>query len=151
MQSAHNASVPVDANLEIYPTTSRQGELQGLAKFHGHYRFTNGNDTSFYHYLVRHFSIAGHDDRGKQTAYKFRADVYNTFVPISVRSIYTALSQMSEPVFKKPESKGNGECAVGPSYVVQLFATVARAWRLLRQYARLSLCAYKADANGPYL
>jgi hypothetical protein len=57
----------------------------------------SGDITSFHRYPIRSFDYVEQDGRDKWTAYKFILNVYNTFVPIDLERIRTAIDQLPDP------------------------------------------------------
>lgn len=108
-QNAHSASVAANALVELYRSVSRQGELHRkilsfsvshdhqAVKLFGHYVLIDGKNTSFYRYLIHHFSFISQDGKEKWTAYKFTLNVYDQFRRIHHDRITSAADQLPDP------------------------------------------------------
>ena len=108
-QNAHSAAVAANAVVELYRLVSRQDELHQkiltfsvshdhrAVRIYGHYVLINGKDTSFYHHLIRNFSITDQEGIEKWTAYKFTLSVYNDFRRIRHERITSAADQLPDP------------------------------------------------------
>jgi hypothetical protein len=108
-QNAHNGSVAVKQLVNLYREVSRESELDRkilafsishdhrYVRMYGHYALISGDITSFHRYPIRSFDFVEQDGRDKWTAYKFILNVYNTFVPIHLERIRTAVDQLPDP------------------------------------------------------
>lgn len=108
-QNAHSVSVAVNAVVELYRAVSRQAELHRkilafsvshdheAVRIYGHYALINGKDTAFHRHLIRKFDITDQDGKDKWTAYEFTRNVYDTFVPIHLERISSAIDQLPDP------------------------------------------------------
>ncbi|KAI9804096.1 MAG: hypothetical protein M1825_001498 [Sarcosagium campestre] len=108
-QNAHNASVAVNAVVELYRAVSRQDELHQqilafsishdhrVVRIYGHFALTTGEDTRFYRHLINSFDIMALDGRNKWTTYKFTRNLYDTFVPIHLERICAVVDQLPDP------------------------------------------------------
>ncbi|KAI9682367.1 MAG: hypothetical protein M1817_000421 [Caeruleum heppii] len=108
-QNAHSASVAINAVVELYRAVARQDELHRkilafsishdneTVRIYGHFVLIDGKDTSFYRHSIKKFDFTSEDGKEKWTAYKFTRNVYDTFVPIHLKRICSAVDQLPDP------------------------------------------------------
>ena len=105
----HNAAVAANAVVESYRLISRQNELNQkiltfsishdhqAVKIYGHYALIKGKETTFYRYLLRHFSITDQDGKDKWTAYRYSINVFKMFYSIHLKRTCSAVDQLPNP------------------------------------------------------
>lgn len=105
-QNMHSASVSVKGIVELFRRLGWQQKLHReilafsvshdneSVRIYGHYPLIEGDKSSFYRHVVRKFDITNHDGKDKWTAYKFTRNVYETFVPIHLKRLCSAIDQL---------------------------------------------------------
>ncbi|KAL9583529.1 MAG: hypothetical protein Q9212_002646 [Teloschistes hypoglaucus] len=114
-QNAHSASVAVNALVELYKTVSRQKELHrkilvfsishnhNSVDIYGHYALIDDKKITFHRYLVKSVSFADPDGRDKWRPYKFTKNVYDSFLPIHLARVCSAVDQLPDPAAFDPD------------------------------------------------
>ncbi|KAL8634895.1 MAG: hypothetical protein Q9228_007557, partial [Teloschistes exilis] len=114
-QNAHSASVAVNALVELYKTVSRHHELHrkilvfSISHNHksldinGHYALIDDKKVTFHRYLVQSFSFADPSGRDKWRSYKFTKNVYDSFLPIHLARVCSAVDQLPDPEAFAPD------------------------------------------------
>ncbi|KAL9124693.1 MAG: hypothetical protein Q9217_006003, partial [Psora testacea] len=139
-QNAHSASMAVNAIVQLYRdrAVSRAGELHRkilvfsishdhtMVNIYGHYALIEGDKTTFYRYLIRSFNFTDLDGKDRDLAYKFTRKVYDTFVPIHLKRIRSAIAQLPDPKLESSTSVVSTENTSGRP-VSQEIATSAPA------------------------
>ena len=120
-QNAHSSSLAVKAIVQLYRAvppldesrsenraSSRVMELDkmilafsishdcNMAKIYGHYASIQGDKTTFHRHLIRQFFLTNPNSKERWTAYNFTRKVYDTFVPMHLERIRTAVAQLPD-------------------------------------------------------
>ena len=128
-QNAHSSSLAVKAIVQLYRAvppldepcsenraSSRVMELDkkilafsishdcSVAKIYGHYASIQADNTTFHRHLVRQFFLTNPNSRERWATYNFTRKVYDTFAPIHLERIRTAIAQLPEPPSKSVRS-----------------------------------------------
>ena len=121
-QNAHSSSLAVKAIVQLYRAvppldeprsenraSSRVMELDkkilafsishdcSVAKIYGHYASIQGDKTTFHRHPIRQFFLTNPNSKERWAAYNFTRKVYDTFAPIHLERIRTAIGQLPEP------------------------------------------------------
>lgn len=108
-QNAHSAGVAVNALVELYMHVHRHQELHRKilvfsishnhesVSIYGHYPLIDDKKITFHRYLVQSFSFADPSGRDKWRSYKFTKNVYDSFLPIHLARVCSAVDQLPDP------------------------------------------------------
>lgn len=114
-QNAYSASIAANAVVELYRVVSRQHELhRQILSFsishnhrsldiYGHYALINGEDISFHRYEVQSIPFANTGGRDKWRPYCFTRNIYDTFLPIHLKRLCSAIDQLPNPEVFVPD------------------------------------------------
>ncbi|KAI4257287.1 MAG: hypothetical protein LQ352_001699 [Teloschistes flavicans] len=114
-QNANSASVAANAVVELYKTVSRHHELhrkiltfsishnQETVNIYGHYALTTDKKISFHRYKVKQIPFADPDGIDKWRPYQFTKNVYDTFLPIHLERVCSAIDQLPDPEAFAPD------------------------------------------------
>jgi hypothetical protein len=109
-QNAHSASVAAKGMIELFQATKRERELHRkvivfsishdnrTVRGYGHYALILGGKISFWRHLIHKFSITAFDGKERWTVYRFTRHVYDSFVPIHLKRICSAIDSLADPV-----------------------------------------------------
>jgi hypothetical protein len=108
-QNAHSASVAANGMIELYQAVKREQELHQkilvfsishdnrAVRIYGYYALIMEGKVSFYRYPLRDFSIIDQEGKEKWTAYQFTRNVYESFFPIHLKRICSAIDNLPDP------------------------------------------------------
>ncbi|KAK0773656.1 hypothetical protein LTR59_015203 [Friedmanniomyces endolithicus] len=125
-QNAHSAAVAVRAVVELFRAVKRERELHreflAFAISHDHrsvrlcgcYSDIDGPETKYYRHPIRTFDVTESDGKEKWTAHKFTKNVYDDWMLIHFKRMYSAIEQIppdmsfsvSNPELRFPEQPG---------------------------------------------
>jgi hypothetical protein len=77
-------------------------------KIYGHFASTQGDKTTFSRHPLRNFNFIELNGRERWVAYNFTRKVYDTFAPIHLERIQTALAQLPDPSSAETFTSGIG-------------------------------------------
>lgn len=113
-QNAHSMTVAVRAVVELHRHVKQEKKLHReilafsvshdhqSVRLYGHYPLIDGNKTTFYRHLIHKFDFTFLDGKEKWTAYTFIMNIYNTWMPVHLERICSAIDSI--PSDKKVES-----------------------------------------------
>ena len=120
-QNAHSMTVAVRAIVEVFRAVEREDEIhrQILAfsishddksgRILGHYAVIDGKDVKYYRHLIHAFDFTVLDGKDKWTAYRFTRNIYDIWMPIHFKRIWSAIDQLpSELNFDVPSQPETG-------------------------------------------
>ena len=105
-QNAHSMTVAVRALVELFRSVKREKELDReilafsishdhtSVRIYGHYLVIEGDKTTFYRHPIHKFDFTALDGKEKWTAYEFTKNVYDTWMPIHHKRIYSAIDDL---------------------------------------------------------
>lgn len=108
-QNAHNMTVAVRGVVELYRNVERAEELHRKilafsishdhrnVRIYAHYPEIERLDTRYYRHLIKEFSIANEDGKDRWAAHQFTRNVYDSFVPMHLDRIRSAVDQLPDP------------------------------------------------------
>jgi hypothetical protein len=120
-QNAHSSSIAINAIIQLYralppkepshenQVIQRVEELDkkilsfsishdhSMVKIYGHYALIKGVNTTFYRYPVCSFDFTFLNGKERWIAYNFTRKVYDTFAPMHLDRIRTAIAQLPDP------------------------------------------------------
>ncbi|MCJ1245204.1 hypothetical protein MMC30_002405 [Trapelia coarctata] len=108
-QNAHSASIAVNAIAQLYKTVSREKEIDKkilafsishdneTVRIYGHYAMMDGAKFTFHRHPVKKFDFTSEEGKDKWTAYKFTKNLYDTFFPIHLARVKSAVIQLPDP------------------------------------------------------
>ncbi|KAI9872348.1 MAG: hypothetical protein M1830_001745 [Pleopsidium flavum] len=123
-QNAHSMTVAVRGVVELYRNVERAENLHRKilaisishdhrnVRIYGHYPEIEGPDTRYYRHLIKEFSIANEDGKDRWAAHQFTRNVYNSFVPMHLDRIKSAVDQLPDPTLESFQSTLSNEDAI---------------------------------------
>ena len=105
-QNAHSMTIAVRAVVELYRAIKREKELHReilafsvshdheSVRIYGHYPIIEEDKTTFYRHSIHKFSFTTLDGKEKWTAYKFTKNVYDIWMPIHLKRIYSVVDEL---------------------------------------------------------
>ncbi|ODH38658.1 hypothetical protein ACO22_02225 [Paracoccidioides brasiliensis] len=109
-QNAHSATIAVRATVELFKLVKREKEVDReilafsishdhtAVRIYGHYAVLEGEKTNFYRHPIHKFDFTALDGKEKWTAYRFRRNVYDIWMPTHFKRICSAIDQIPPDV-----------------------------------------------------
>jgi hypothetical protein len=123
-QNAHSMTMAVRGVVDLFRLVKREKELHreilafsishddSSVRIYGHYPVINGKDTTYYRHPIDKFDFTARDGKEKWTAYKFTKNVYEIWMPIHLKRIYSVIDELPADinfeVSELPSSKASG-------------------------------------------
>ncbi|QSZ31117.1 hypothetical protein DSL72_000680 [Monilinia vaccinii-corymbosi] len=121
-QNAHSMTIAVRGVVNLFRLVKREKELHReilafsishsdqCVRIYGHYPVIDERKTTFYRHKIHAFDFTVLDGKEKWTAYKFTKNVYDNWMPIHVKRIYSVVDQLpSDLNFEVSEHSSIGE------------------------------------------
>ena len=111
-QNAHSMTVAIRGIVELFRKVERAEELHGKAlgfsishddrqvRIYVHYPEIDGLNTKCYRHTLRDFTITDNDGKSRWSAYQFVRNVYDSFVPVHLERIKSAIDQLPDPALE---------------------------------------------------
>ena len=105
-QNAHSMTLAVRGVVELYRAVKREKELHReilafsishdhrSVRIYGHYPIIEEDKTTFYRHPIHEFSFIILDGKEKWTAYKFTKNIYDIWMPIHLKRIYSVVDEL---------------------------------------------------------
>lgn len=115
-RNAHSMTVAVRGIVELYRRVDLQEELHRKVlafsishghrdvRIYAHYPEIEGPKTRYYRHSLRSFDVTNEDGKDRWTAYQFTRNVYDTFVPMHLKRIGSAIDQLPDPNLESLQS-----------------------------------------------
>jgi hypothetical protein len=123
-QNAHSMTMAVRGVVDFFRLVKREKELHweilafsishnnSLVRIYSHYPVINGKDTTYYRHPIDKFDFTARDGKEKWTAYKFTKNVYEIWMLIHLKRIYSVIDELPADinfeVSELPSSKASG-------------------------------------------
>lgn len=122
-QNAHSMTVAIRGVVELFRKVGRAEELHRKAlgfsishdnqqvRIYVHYPEIDGVHTKCYRHPLKGFIIRSENGKERWSAYQFVRNVYDTFVPVHLRRIKSAIDQLPDPALQSFQSTVSTEDA----------------------------------------
>ena len=109
-QNAHSMTIAVRAVVELFRLVNREKEVDReilafsishddrAVRIYGHYAVIEGPEQKYYRHPIRTFDFTELDGKEKWTAYKFTKNVYDIWMPMHLKRIYSVIDQIPPDV-----------------------------------------------------
>lgn len=109
-QNAHSITLMARAVVELFRLVKRENEVhrQILAfcishdhrsvRIYGCYPIIGGEDTKYYRHPIRTFDFTEMDGKEKWSAYRFKKNIYDSWIPDHFKRICSAIDQLPSKV-----------------------------------------------------
>ncbi len=129
-QNAHSMTLAVRGVVELYRNVGRAQELHQKVlafsishdyhnvRIYGHYPEIDGLDTKYYRHLIKEFSIISENGKNRWAAYQFTLNIYDSFVPMHLNRIKSAVDQLPDLTLESFQSTLSTEDTVSSQKTV---------------------------------
>lgn len=131
-KNAETMTVAIRGVVELFRAVEREKEIdrrilgfsishdQSYIKIHGHYPVIDGKDTEYCTHPIHKFDITAMRGRERWTSFRFTKNVYETWAPLHLKRICSAINQLpAHPAYNAPSlSAASGLLSLGPGYLL---------------------------------
>ena len=128
-QNAHSMTVAVRGVIKLYQSVGRVTELNrrvlGFSVAHNHqqvrlfahYAHVDEEPIKYYRHFLKDIFLLNDDGEARWAAYQFTRNIYNTFAPLHLQRIKSAIDQLPAPTIRSFASIQYSDDAAGPQEI----------------------------------